>query len=150
MRLILLLFNFRMSLKIKTEPTEVSQQMDVDQPESSARDSNVIGGFHSNSFLVSSQEYYRGKYHCTTDLLFDWFGMNCMTIDNFCFYLQNRLIQTNQTGSQWYSDTSPFSFPCTSQCLNREMLAARDIAYFLISGMYNKKYFDHQLTPLGS
>jgi hypothetical protein len=33
-----------------------------------------------------------------------------MTIDNFCFYLQNRLIQTSQTG-QWYSDTSPFSIP---------------------------------------
>jgi hypothetical protein len=32
-----------------------------------------------------------------------------MTSDNFCFYLQNRLIQTSQTGGQWYSDTSPFS-----------------------------------------
>jgi hypothetical protein len=36
-----------------------------------------------------------------------------MTADNFCFYLQNRLIQTSQTGGQWYSDTSPFSIPCT-------------------------------------
>jgi hypothetical protein len=35
--------------------------------------------------------------------------MSCMTTDNFCFYLQNRLIQTSQTGGQWYSDTSPFS-----------------------------------------
>jgi hypothetical protein len=25
--------------------------------------------------------------------------------------LQNRLIQTSQTGGQWYSDTSPFSIP---------------------------------------
>ncbi len=49
--------------------------------------------------------------HCTVDLLFDWFGMCCMTIDNFCFYLQNRLIQTSQTGGQQYSDTSPFSVP---------------------------------------
>jgi len=32
--------------------------------------------------------------------------------DNFCFYLQNRLIQTSQTGGQWYCDTSPFSIPC--------------------------------------
>ncbi len=31
-----------------------------------------------------------------------------MATDNFCFYLQNRLIQTSQTGGQWYSDTSPF------------------------------------------
>ncbi len=35
-----------------------------------------------------------------------------MTTDNFCFYLQNSLIQTSQTGGQWYSDTSPFSIPC--------------------------------------
>ncbi len=33
-----------------------------------------------------------------------------MTTDNFCFYLQNRLIQTRQTGGQQYNDTSPFSF----------------------------------------
>ncbi len=34
-----------------------------------------------------------------------------MTTHNFCFYLQNRLIQTSQTGGQWYSDASPFSIP---------------------------------------
>jgi hypothetical protein len=34
-----------------------------------------------------------------------------MTTDYCCFYLQNRLIQTSQTVGQWYSDTSPFSFP---------------------------------------
>jgi hypothetical protein len=28
-----------------------------------------------------------------------------------CFYLQTRLIQTGQTGGQWYSDTSPSSIP---------------------------------------
>jgi hypothetical protein len=54
------------------------------------------------------REYLRGKYHCTVDLLFDWFGISCITIDNFCFCLQNRLIQTSQTGGQWYSDTSLF------------------------------------------
>jgi len=31
---------------------------------------------------------------------------------NICFYLQNRQIQTSQTGGQRYSDTSPFSIPC--------------------------------------
>jgi hypothetical protein len=35
-----------------------------------------------------------------------------MTTDNFCFYFQNRLIQTSQTGGQQYSDTFPFSIPC--------------------------------------
>jgi hypothetical protein len=32
-----------------------------------------------------------------------------MTTDNI--FLQNRLIQTIQTGGQGYSDTSPFSIP---------------------------------------
>ncbi len=39
-----------------------------------------------------------------------------MATDNFGFYLQNRLIQTSQTGGQRYSDTSPFSIPCLEQC----------------------------------
>jgi len=39
-----------------------------------------------------------GKYNCTVDLLFDWFGISCMATDNFCFYLQNRIIQTSQKG----------------------------------------------------
>jgi hypothetical protein len=34
-----------------------------------------------------------------------------MTTYNFRFYLQNRLIQTGQTGGQLYSDTSPLVFP---------------------------------------
>jgi len=37
-----------------------------------------------------------------------------MTTDNFCFYLQNGLIQTSQTGGQQYSDTSHFSITCFS------------------------------------
>jgi len=53
----------------------------------------------------------RGKYHCTIDLLFDWFGISCMTTEKFCLYLQSRLIHTSQTEGQWYSDTSPFSIP---------------------------------------
>jgi len=63
------------------------------------------------SQLGKPQGILKGKYHCTVDLLFDWFVISCMTTDNICFYLQNRLIQTSQTGGQWYSDTSPFSIP---------------------------------------
>ncbi len=40
---------------------------------------------------------------------FDMFGISCMNTDNFAFYLQNRQIQTSQTGGQLYIDTSPFS-----------------------------------------
>jgi hypothetical protein len=57
------------------------------------------------------KEYLTGKYHCTIDLLFDWLGISCVTTDNFCFYLQNILIQTSQTGGQLHTDTSPFSIP---------------------------------------
>ncbi len=64
-------------------------------------------------YLSLTREYLRGKYHCTVDLLFDWFGISCVITDNFCFYLQNRLIQTGETGGQQYSDTSPFSIPCS-------------------------------------
>ncbi len=62
-------------------------------------------------YKLYTQGTLKGKYYCTVDLLFDWFGISCMTTDNFGFYLQNRLIQTSQTGGQWYSDTSPFSIP---------------------------------------
>jgi hypothetical protein len=43
----------------------------------------------------SSREDYRGKYHCTVDLLFDWFGISCMIIDNF-FSKQNNPNQSNR------------------------------------------------------
>jgi hypothetical protein len=36
-----------------------------------------------------------------------------MTNDIFVFILQNRLIQTSQTGGQQCSDTSPFCIPCS-------------------------------------
>jgi hypothetical protein len=56
------------------------------------------------------------KYHYTIDLLFNWYGISCMTTGNFCFYLENRLIQTSQTEGQRYSDTSSFSIPCSNIC----------------------------------
>ncbi len=59
------------------------------------------------------REYWRGKCHCTVDLLFDLFGISCMTTDNFCFYLQNRLIKTSQAGGQQYCDTTHFSISCS-------------------------------------
>ena len=40
-------------------------------------------------------------------------GPRAYTI-NFLFLFANRLIQTSQTGGQWYSDTSPFSIPLES------------------------------------
>jgi hypothetical protein len=42
-----------------------------------------------------------------------------MTTDN----LQNRLIQTSQTGGQRYSDTSTFSIPCLDLWMVRYVLS---------------------------
>jgi hypothetical protein len=55
--------------------------------------------------MLVKQGILKGKYNCTVDLLFDWFGISCMTTVDFCFYLQNRLIQNSQTGGQRYTDT---------------------------------------------
>jgi hypothetical protein len=90
-----------------------------------------VGHFHSClTFLTFEGKLRRGKRpHCifngkvlffiyifievagNTKGMFDRFGISCMTTDNFCFYLQNRLIQTSQTEGQRYSNTSPFSIP---------------------------------------
>ncbi len=58
--------------------------------------------------MGSTKEYQRGKYPCTVNLLFDWFGISCLTTDNFSFYLKNGLIQTGKAGGQPYSDTVVF------------------------------------------
>jgi hypothetical protein len=76
----------------------------------------LIGGWTRTLNLAMMRRMFyqgiiKGEYHCTVDLLFDWFGISCMTTDIFCFYLQNRLIQTSQTGGQQYNDTSTFSIP---------------------------------------
>ncbi len=65
----------------------------------------------SRKLRLLNQGILKGKYHYTVDLLFDWFGISCLNTDSFCFYLQNRLIQTSQTGGQQYSGTSPYSIP---------------------------------------
>jgi len=45
-------------------------------------------------------------------ILFDWFGLVCLANENKNCQLSYSAFQTNQTGGQWYSDTSPFSTPC--------------------------------------
>jgi hypothetical protein len=77
----------------------------------------IRGGIH-NLFSFSQLQQWN-LYHFTVDLLFDWFGISCITTDNFHFYLQNRLIQASQTGSKLYSSssTTPFSFPCLRACI---------------------------------
>jgi hypothetical protein len=82
--------------------------------------------FDPINWIRFQQGILRGKDHCTVDLLFDRFVISCMTIGNFCFYLQNRLIQTSQTGGQWYSDTSPFSIPWISAARSSQQKCVRE------------------------
>ncbi len=55
-----------------------------------------------------------------------------MTTENLCFNLQNRLIQTSQTGGQQYKDTSPFSIPCRQSL--RQRLNKFPSSYRMASG----------------
>ncbi len=66
----------------------------------------------ARSSVACTREYLRGKYHCTIDLLFDWFGLVCFANKNKNCQLSYSWFQTSQTGGQRYSDTSPFSIPC--------------------------------------
>ncbi len=61
----------------------------------------------------SCQGILRGKYHCTIDLLFDWFGLVCFANKNKKCQLSYSWFLTSQTGGQWYSDTCAFSIPCS-------------------------------------
>jgi hypothetical protein len=99
-------YSLVLHLRVRLEPTRGKHLLDGRLPCSTPLDLIHLAG--------TNQGILKEKYHCTIDLLFDWFGISCMTTDNFCFYLQNRLIQTNQTGGQRYSDTSPFSIPWTN------------------------------------
>ncbi len=67
--------------------------------------------------LHQAREYQRGKYHCTVDLLFYWFGLVCFANKNKNCQLSYSWFQTSQIGGQRYSDTSPdqvFPFSKTS------------------------------------
>ncbi len=64
--------------------------------------------------LYLAREYWKGKYYCTIDLLFDWFGLVCFANKNKNCQLSYSWFQTSKTGGQRYSDTSPFSIPWVS------------------------------------
>jgi len=65
--------------------------------------------------VMAAQGILRGKYHCTIDLLFDWFGLVCFANKNKNCCLSYSGFQNSQTGGQWYNDTSPFRFPVYTQ-----------------------------------
>jgi hypothetical protein len=72
---------------------------------------NSINYFKPWFVMELFREYKRGKYRCTVDLLFDWFGLVCFANKIKICQLSYSWFQTSQTGGQWYTDTSPFSIP---------------------------------------
>ncbi len=81
---------------------------------------------------ILGREYLRGKYHCTIDLLFDWFGLVCFANRNKNCQQSCKRFQTGQTGGQLYCDTSPFSIPCSgkreSQCCGNNVAKLSNLA----------------------
>jgi hypothetical protein len=73
--------------------------------------------------------------------------MSMMTTENFCFYLQNRLIQISQTGGQQYSHTSPFSIPWLSFSELFYRRAAIDVAQGMKSAFNFVAPLLHSLSP---
>ena len=51
----------------------------------------------------------RGKYHCTSDLQFVWFGRSSFSPSKYQQILMLCQIQSSQTGDQTYSDIFPYS-----------------------------------------
>ncbi len=72
---------------------------------------NSLPGTNTTTYWAHSKVIKKMKC-CERKPWWHLFGISCVTTDNFCFYLKNRLIQTSQTGGQQYNDTSPFSIPC--------------------------------------
>ncbi len=84
-----------------------------------------------------------GEYRCTSDLLFDWFGLVYFANKNKNCQLSYSWLQTSQTGGQQYSDTSPFSIPC---CLYHQsfMIVIYNCSN-TVTVNYNWKYSTHGL-----
>jgi hypothetical protein len=69
------------------------------------------------------------------------FVISCMTTDNLSFYLQNRLIQTSQTGGSWYNDTSRLLFPAQgfeSSCRRHQQ---KKLPHILFASLVQPKPF---------
>jgi len=57
----------------------------------------------------SGREYQRGKYHCTVDLLFDWFGLVCFANKNKnCYTADSKPVKQEVNGTVIFP---PLVFP---------------------------------------
>jgi hypothetical protein len=74
--------------------------------------------YYKQASLLLHQGILKGN-HCTTDLLFDWFGLVCFANKNKKCQLSYSWFQTSQTGGQWYGPTtlSITTFSLTTLCI---------------------------------
>jgi hypothetical protein len=55
-----------------------------------------------------TQGILKGKFHCTVDLLFDWFGLVCFAKK----IVSSHTADSKPVKQEVNGDTSPFSVPC--------------------------------------
>ncbi len=87
------------------------------------------------------QGILKEKYHCTVDLLSDWFGLVCFANKNKNCQLPYSWFQTSPTGGQQYSDTSPLSIP---RCCYHHHLDS----ILLTSPLFNQYWWRHRCISL--
>ena len=118
--------------------------------------------FHAAQLVFIFVEYYahiftllwtwcqgilKGEYHCTIDLLFDWFGLVCFENKKKNCRLLYSWFQSSQTGSQWYSDTSPFSIPWWCIATHFHSVVVKILQMNLSKSVLNNNIFVEQ-SPL--
>jgi hypothetical protein len=83
------------------------------------------------------QGILKGKDHCTIDLLFDWFGISCVTTDNFSFLFakQTNPNQSNRRSMvQWY-----FPLLCSLEITSMSLVENAVLTSFVLLGI--KRYY---------
>ena len=83
-------------------------------------------GGNIKKYIQRIHTHLQGKYHCTADLLFGWFGFDPASKSVIILHNQSSWIQTCKRGGQPYSDTSLVSeysllyLPLNSNNKNRQ------------------------------
>ena len=65
--------------------------------------------------------HHKGKYHCTTDLVFDWFGFDQTSKSAVDLTYAKQLNPSSKTGGQPYSDSPPYEV--SGLCLSHKFAA---------------------------
>jgi hypothetical protein len=106
---------------------------------------------HGSQLMLMPGNTKGGKYHCTIDLLFDWFGLVCFVNKNKNCQLSYSWFQTSQTGGQRYNYTSAFSITCSCWTIQisrqywKPILLTDEIGRFPVKlTLKNVKFYTYQ------